>query len=307
MRRVASSHLWAVAVGIPVVCLSGKIVANELSNIFAEKPLIHILGPSPAISPSADSSAVDSLMLESCDVLKDLETYYWYYHARSRDQKRWPHGYRICVATANTRLGPWRKYEHNPILDQGPDGNWDHGSVYGAIVMKEGAYNVGPGAEKYYMWYGSAADGGSIGLATSDHPLGPWKKYAGNPILKEFGYLGGVVRKGNKFYMFAQHPIGRETDQGPFEVGTADKPEGPWTKYADNPVMMPGDWGAWDDGGYSEARVSYHEGLFHMFYGGTKTPKLESVGYAYSLDGYKWIKYQGCSGPHFLDTKIAFS
>ena len=232
-------------------------------------------------------------MLESCDVFKDLDTYYWYYHARSQDQKRWPRGYRVCVATAPTRLGPWTKYEHNPILDHGPDGSWDHSSVYGAIVMKEGAYNLAPGTEKYYMWYGSATDGGSIGLATADHPLGPWKKYSGNPVLKEFGYPGGVLKKGNKFYMFAQHPIGQKTDQGPFEVATADKPEGPWTKYADNPVMTPGEWGSWDDGGYSEARVTYHEGLFHMFYGGTKTPKLESIGYAYSQDGFKWIKYQG--------------
>lgn len=28
-----------------------------------------------------------------------------------------------------------------------------------------------------------------------------------------------------------------------------------------------------------------------MFYGGTKTTKLESVGYAYSFDGYNFIKY----------------
>jgi hypothetical protein len=293
MKYSTSSHLLAFVVGALGLCWSGIVGADELSNIFAATPLIHILGPSPAISPSTDTSAVDSLMLESCDVLKDLDTYYWYYHARSQDQERWPHGYRLCVATAPTRLGPWTKYEHNPILDQGPDDSWDHGSVYGAIVLKEGAYNIAPKTERYYMWYGSDAEGGSIGLATADHPLGPWTKYAGNPVLRDFGYPGGVIRKGNKFYMFAQHPIGKKTDQGPFEVATADKPEGPWTRYTGNPVMTSGDWGAWDDGGYSEARVTYHEGLFHMFYGGTKTPKLESIGYAYSRDGLEWIKYQG--------------
>lgn len=292
MKRFTSFQVLAAAFGILGLCSSGIVAADGLSNSFAEKPLIHILGPSPAISPSADPSAVDSLMLESCDVLKDLDTYYWYYHARSQDQKHWPRGYRVCVATAPTRLGPWTKYEHNPILDQSPAGSWDHGSVHTAVVMKEGAYDIEPRAEKYYMWYGSGANGGSMGLATADHPLGPWKKYAGNPILKDFGYLGGVVKKDGKFYMFAQHPIGTRTDQGPFEVATADKPEGPWTKYEGNPVMAPGNWGAWDDGGYSEARVSYHEGFFHMFYGGTKTPKLESIGYAYSVDGFKWIKYQ---------------
>ncbi|MBA7636843.1 MAG: hypothetical protein GH143_01170 [Calditrichaeota bacterium] len=93
-----------------------------------------------------------------------------------------------------------------------------------------------------------------------------------------------------KFYIFAQNPVG-VTDQGPFCVATADIPEGPWIKYKGNPILKPGDWGAWDDGGYSEARVRYHDGVFHCFYGGTKTLKLESIGYAYSFDGYNWIKY----------------
>ena len=55
-------------------------------------------------------------------------------------------------------------------------------------------------------------------------------------------------------------------------MATAERPEGPWTKFEGNPILTPGDWGAWDDGGYSEARVRYHEGVFHWFYGGTKTP-----------------------------------
>jgi len=79
-------------------------------NIFAERPLVHVLGPSPAIVPSAEKSAVDSHILESCDVLKDWDgTYYWYYHARSKDKDRWPGGYRICVATSKNPLGPWKK------------------------------------------------------------------------------------------------------------------------------------------------------------------------------------------------------
>ena len=37
----------------------------------------------------------------------------------------------------------------------------------------------------------------------------------------------------------------------------------------------------------------YHDGMFHLFYGGTKWQKLESIGYAYSLDGYRFIKHSG--------------
>lgn len=76
-------------------------------------------------------------------------------------------------------------------------------------------------------------------------------------------------------------------------VATAEQPEGPWEKNPDNPIFSPGDWGAWDDGGYSEAAVRYSDGVFHLFYGGAKTWKLESIGYAHSFDGYNFTKYAG--------------
>ena len=158
--------------------------------------------------------------------------------------------------------------------------------------MKQGAYNIKPGTETYYMWYaGSGPTGRHIGLATADNPLGPWKKYEGNPIVKDFGYLGGVEKVNGKFLMFVQHPVDEHSDQGPFKVAFADRPEGPWTKFKGNPVLTPGDWDAWDDGGFSEAGIRYHEGVYHTVYGGTKNPKLESLGYAYSLDGFNWTKY----------------
>jgi len=261
-------------------------------NVFAERPLVHILGPSPALSPSTDFSAVDSRMLESCDIFKDQDTYYWYYHARSQDQERWPNAYRVCVATSPNILGPWKKYENNPILDQGKEGEWDSWSVDCIVMLKEGAYDIEQNTETYYMFYAAGGPTGRhIGMATADNPLGPWKKYENNPILEDFGYLGAVIRKDGKFYMFVQYPVDEKTDQGPYRIATADKPEGPWTKYEGNPVISPGDWGAWDDGGYSEASPRYHEGVYHLIYGGTKTYKLESLGYAYSFDGINWQKY----------------
>ena len=260
-------------------------------NVFAERGFIHIMGPSPAIVPGGEKDW-DGWILESSDVFKDHHTYYWYYHARGK-RDIYPKGYRVGVATAPTPLGPWKKYEGNPILDYGPEGSWDDEWVACAVILKEGAYNIKGGTEKYYMFYsggGSGSKGVSIGLATADNPLGPWKKYEGNPIIEDFGYVGGIVKVNGKYYLYTEHPIG-VTDQGPFCVATADRPEGPWKKYEGNPVLSPGDWGSWDDGGFSEAKVVYHEGIFHCFYGGTKTLKLESIGYAYSFDGYKWIKY----------------
>ena len=271
----------------------GENVAPK-KNIFAERPLIHILGPSPAISPSTDRSAVDSSVLESCDVLKDTDgTWYWYYHAISKDDDRWPGGYKICVATSKNPLGPWVKYENNPVLDRGKEGEWDAGgSVACAAVLKEGAWNIRERNATYYMWYWS---GGEVGLATADNALGPWKKHENNPVISWKGdggvYPGSVTKIEDTFYMFVQNPVSVE-DQGPFCMATAPSPEGPWTKYHGNPVMTPGDWGAWDDGGFSEAGARYHEGVFHCIYGGTKATKVESLGYAWSFDGLEWHKYQ---------------
>ena len=297
MKSIQKSHILKTAVLALLVCLFAVMAYAEnlapKKNIFAERPLIHILGPSPAISPSPDPSVVDSHILESCDVLKDTDgTWYWYYHAISKDDDRWPGGYKICVATSKNPLGPWKKYENNPVLDRGKEGEWDGGgNVACAAVLKEGAYNIKERDATYYMWYWSR---GEVGLATADNPLGPWKKYENNPVIswRDDGgvYPGSVTKIGDTFYMFVQNPVSVE-DQGPFCMATASKPEGPWTKYEGNPVMTPGDWGAWDDGGYSEACARYHEGVFHCIYGGTKATKVESLGYAWSFDGMEWHKY----------------
>jgi len=132
--------------------------------------------------------------------------------------------------------------------------------------------------------------------------LGPWKKYEGNPVLEDFGYVGGVLKHKGKYYMYCEYPIaGRQkvnVDYGPIALATANSPEGPWVKYEGNPVLSPGEWGSWDDGGFSEAKVTYRDGVFHLFYGGAKLLKprrltQESIGYAYSLDGYNFTKYSG--------------
>ena len=158
MKNFKNSRMLAIVIVALLLC-SFATMANAKNvvpkkNIFAERPLIHVLGPSPAIVPSAEESAVDSSILESCDVLKDTNgTWYWYYHAQSRDKERWPRGYRLCVATSKNPLGPWKKYEGNPVLDQGEEGEWDYGLTACACLLKEGAYNIRERDATYYMWY----------------------------------------------------------------------------------------------------------------------------------------------------------
>ena len=263
------------------------------NEIIEHGPFIQIPGPNPLISPG-ESSDWDGAVVEAGNVFKDENTYYFYYHGTSRDRNKWPRGgYRIGVASAPHPLGPWKKHDANPIIDLGPEASWKGLHVACPAVLKEEG-------DKYYMWFGGMKeDTGEFGrwdiaLATASNPLGPWTEYKGNPVLEDFGFVGGVVKVDGKYMMYNVHPIGAASpDSGPIKLATAEKPEGPWKKYEGNPVIPAGEWGAWDDGGFSEAGMLYHDGVFHCFYSGVKWEKLESIGYAYSFDGYNFIKYSG--------------
>ncbi|MHC4692340.1 MAG: glycoside hydrolase family protein [Planctomycetota bacterium] len=263
-----------------------KVVKRD--DLIENGLFIQIPGPNPVITPGPDG-AWDDGVTEAADAFKDVDTYYFYYHAKGAGK-----GYRLGVASSTHPLGPFKKHGDKPVLDLGPKDSWDDKYVACAMILKEGP-------KKYYMWYSGYGNQPrhrkwSIGLATAEHPLGPWKKSESNPILEDFGYVGGVLKVKGKYHLYSAYPIswrGYKGDYSPLALAVAEVPEGPYTKYEGNPLMEKGDFGDWDDGGISEAEVLYHDGIFHMFYGGTHLygPRLESIGYAYSLDGYNFIKY----------------
>ena len=275
-----SSGLAVAVVGGILAAWAGPLLL-ENGDLPDVGRFVQIPGPNPILTEGGESDW-DGAIVEAGNILKDEHTYYFYYHGTSKDKKNWPRGgYRTGVATADHPLGPYTKHKGNPLLDLGPEGSWDSRHAACPTVVKEGK-------DKWYMWYcGHGEDGEkhpwSIGLATADNPLGPWKKYEGNPVVHDFGYVGGVVKVNGKYHMYSVWPIG----------ATADNPEGPWKKYDDKPVVPDGDWGAWDDGGYSEAGMLFHDGVFHTFYSGTKWSKIESIGYAWSYDGFNFTKYAG--------------
>ena len=263
-------------------------MSDQLLQRLSTRQLIQVPGPNPILIPGTGDEW-DSSIIECCNVIKDQDTYYLYYHGVPLSERE-QYTYRIGVATASNPLGPWEKYNGNPVVDLGSEGSWDGGErnfVAGATILKEKG-------DTFYLWYNSTSHKSEpdIGLAYADNPLGPWKKYEGNPVIKDFGYLGGIVKVKGKYFMYTEHFVGESSpDQGPMALATADRPEGPWIPYDRNPVLKPDDWGSWEDGGYSEAGVIHHDGVFHMFYGGTKWNKLESIGYACSVNGYDWVKH----------------
>ncbi|MGC2657459.1 MAG: hypothetical protein WA324_05750, partial [Bryobacteraceae bacterium] len=267
----------------------------QQNALLAARPFLHISGPNPIITRGAKGTW-DEDYIEAGDILKENATYYFYYHGAPVDHQLWGPGiYRIGVASSNRPLGPWTKIGDKPLVDVGKPGTWDDGSVACPVVFREK-----PG--KFFMWYCGVSRSSKrwgIGMATASSPAGPWTKYGNSPVIPGFGYVSSVVKKDGKYYLYAEHPIGSSADDyGPMSLATADNPEGPWTAWSGNPVLPVGETGAWDDAGYSEAKVFYRDGMFHMFYGGAKeyVPRRltqESIGYAYSLDGEHFIKYGG--------------
>ena len=272
------------------------VVPSEQNALLAARPFLHISGPNPIITRGTKGTW-DENYIEAGDIIKENTTYYFYYHGAPVDHQTWgPGKYRIGVASAQHALGPWTKIGDKPLIDVGKTGSWDDDSVACPVVLREK-----PG--KFVMWYCGMKSTGphtwSIGLATASSPDGPWTKYSKNPVIDGFGYVSSVVKKDGKYYLYSENPIGSTApDYGPMSLATAESPEGPWTPWSGNPVLPAGETGAWDDAGYSEAKVLYLDGMFHMFYGGAKEfiPRRltqESIGYAYSLDGEHFVKYGG--------------
>ena len=302
-----SKKVWLLLVVMSIISgfvLSGNSYGRgpaakpvQRNDLLEKGEFIQVPGPNPILRPG---DGWENFVIETAGIFKDFGTYYLYYHACGP-------GYQVGVATSKHPLGPFKKYEGNPILEIGAEGSWEDQHVACAVIIKEGL-------DKYYMWYCGQGSAGKqlradstgniwdIGLATASHPLGPWKKYEGNPIIPDFGYNSATVKVDGKYYLYSAHPIGNggageiyPPDYSPMKIAVADRPEGPWV-VQDEPILNRGEWGEWDDGGFSDAAVIYHSGVFHMFQAGAKgydpRPRTrESVGYAYSYDGFNFTEY----------------
>jgi hypothetical protein len=269
---------------------------QDREHPLARRRFIHVPGPNPILR-RGEPGEWDDGCLEAGDIFKEYsqgrELYYLYYHAFP-DKTRSDKGYSIGVATSVHPLGPFVKYDGNPILTSDSEKPWEDIYVACPTILKQGP-------DRYLMfYYGRGTANGRIGnvcVAEAEGPLGPWRKYTENPVRPDFGYVSGVTQVDGMYYMYAEHPIDSTgQDYGSLSVATAQDPFGPWTLHPDNPILKPTGWGTWNDGGFSEAKVVYHNGFFHTFYGGAKLQPdrrrtLESIGYAFSADGIHFTEH----------------
>ena len=181
------------------------------------------------------------------NVIKVDDMYYIWYTQR----KAGIHPYASTIYYAASKDG-FNWTEKGQALKKGEPGAWDSFGVitpYMAII-----------GNNYYLFYTATSDvkpfhGDStlrhIGIAISDNPDGPWKKFAGNPVFSpspDRNQWDGlvvddthiIVRDG-KFWFYYK---GRSTTIPPtgtmWGLALSDNITGPYTRYSIDPIFKSG-------------------------------------------------------------------
>lgn len=178
------------------------------------------------------------------NVIKVDDTYYVWLSWRPVDV----HLYNSVIHCATSRDG--KKWEQKGLaLGKGPTGSWDDFGVLTPYVAKANG--------RFYMFYTGVdrdffkGSSHAIGLAVADSPEGPWTRVFDKPVFapaedpkawdSHIVDDAHVIRRDGKYWLYYKgHPAGKAwylTQQG---VAFADNIEGPYVRYAGDPVIQSG-------------------------------------------------------------------
>ncbi len=142
--------------------------------------------------------------VSTTDILQWKGKYYLYYQGFMEASGKRGDDCPVAVSWSNSPDGPWKPHD-KIVIPNGGKGDWDQYSIHDPYPL------VYKG--KIYLYYKSDFDGSPNlirmqGLATADHPLGPFTKNALNPVITSghettlFPYKQGiaalVIRDGNE-------------------------------------------------------------------------------------------------------------
>ncbi|GAA3651367.1 family 43 glycosylhydrolase [Flavivirga jejuensis] len=179
------------------------------------------------------------------DVIKIDNLYYvWYSKGKIAT------GYDATIWYATSKDGyDWE--EQGIALDKGKEGTWEGASVFtpNILIAKKKYYLFYTGVSKPYKkgTKGYRPDS-KIGVAVAKSPNGPWKRCKDNPVIfngknkEDFdSHLiddACLITRDGKYYLYYK---GRQLGKSPkftqMGVAIADKPQGPYVKYENNPVI----------------------------------------------------------------------
>ncbi|MDX2413858.1 MAG: T9SS type A sorting domain-containing protein [Bacteroidales bacterium] len=187
----------------------------------------------------------------------------------------------------------WTKYENNPIMV--PSEEWEGEFTSPCSVIYSDSI--------YHMWYwaGTHYENESIGYATSPDGI-RWTKYTSNPVLKvgpegawddHFIHPCTVLLVDSIFHMWYAGHTGLDLESN-YRTGHATSPDGVnWSKNTNNPVMVQGQEGEWDELWVIATSVLHDGDNYQMWYeGGGYGSKGWCIraGHAISPDGVNWMK-----------------
>ena len=134
-------------------------------------------------------------------------------------------------------------------------------------------------------------------VATSASTI--WTKYEGNPVLIETagGWDASEISLPSVLFHEGKYRLWYWGCARKCRIGYATSSNGiSWEKYSNAPVLAEGGPGSWDESYVIAPHVIFHDGVYKMWYRGTRErsggrPLGASIGYATSTDGIHWNKY----------------
>ena len=193
----------------------------------------------------------------------------------------------IGYATSTDGISWTKDTLNSPVFAAGEPGQWDAGGVYSVSILLKN--------DTLHMWYGGGSFG-QIGYATSPDGIN-WTRNPNNPVLNP-GAPGSwddqavqqpvVLLDGDTLRMWYHGT----RDFNIFKIGYATSLDGVvWTKNADNPVLEVGGLSEWDSRTTWSPFVIKKDTMFQMWYTGSSDGQRGSIGYATSIDGVTWTKF----------------
>lgn len=198
------------------------------------------------------------------------------------------------------------------------DGSTWHTAVDTRVVLSpdprtwEGSYIAANGTAlgvngQLWYWYEAGPRGAHrIGLARDFHKLpgpvldhGPYRSWDERVVADPY-----VIRAGGDFYMYY---LGQDRAVPPRQrLGVARSRDGiHWEKLRSNPILSPGEPGAFDELGVGEPAVFQFRSFYWMLYTGRDADENRRLGLARSRDGVHWQKTPAVfSGARAWDSKV---
>jgi predicted GH43/DUF377 family glycosyl hydrolase len=185
---------------------------------------------------------------------------------------------RATILTSDVGV-KWTKYSGNP-LNLGVNRTVEPWVIYGGGLFKMWYTGI---TDAHRIYYATSSDGISwtpYGMVLDKGEPGSWEESSvRNPIVLFDGIGYKMWYSG---YSFSNARIGYATSLDGIS----------WIKYIQNPILVPGGNGGWDDENIGTFTVIEEGSSYRMLYNGV-SGGVQRIGVATSSDGISWMKYSG--------------